>query len=60
MFWGAAVFTESGRHSPRQTERVVSEGEQRLAAGEVAGTVAAGPRAWVEPGEGGAAEVARE
>ena len=36
--WGAEFLPESIRHYPRQTERVASEGEQRLAAGGLART----------------------
>ena len=37
MFGGAAVPPESAKQDRRQTERVASDGEQRLAAGEAAG-----------------------
>ena len=48
--WGVAFPPESEWNYQRQTERVASDGEQRLAAGEAAGTSSRVPRAWVKPG----------
>ena len=58
MFGVRRACLESVKHYRRQTERVASEREQRLAAGGLAGTSSHVPRAWVKPGEGGAADKA--